>query len=36
MDRRELAEALARARSARIEGGGTKLAWGAPVRAERA
>ena len=31
MDRRELAEALSGARSARIEGGGTKLAWGARV-----
>jgi glycolate oxidase FAD binding subunit len=31
MDRRELAEALSSARSARIEGGGTKLAWGGRV-----
>ena len=31
MDRRELAQALSGARSARIEGGGTKLAWGASV-----
>jgi glycolate oxidase FAD binding subunit len=31
MDRRELAEALSDARSARIEGAGTKLAWAAPA-----